>query len=82
MEDLPLRWFCSLSEGSISSWQQLRNSFLLKFQAHRIVPKTYADLMVLRMQEDENIIQFTRRFWTVYSQIEGASNKVAVKSFQ
>ncbi|KAJ8639944.1 hypothetical protein MRB53_016638 [Persea americana] len=26
--DLPLRWFCSLPEGSISSWRQLRNSFL------------------------------------------------------
>ncbi|KAJ8634085.1 hypothetical protein MRB53_027421 [Persea americana] len=49
LEDLSLRWFCSLPEGSISSWRQLRTSFLDKFQAHRVIPKTDADLMALRM---------------------------------
>ena len=53
--DLPLIWFCSLPEGSISSWRQLRNSFLEKFQAHRVIPKTDADLMALRMRHDENV---------------------------
>ena len=81
MRDLPLRWFCSLPDGSISSWQQLRNSFLEKFQAHRVIPKTNADLMALRMQEDESVAQFAKRLWTVYSQIEGASDEVAIKSF-
>ena len=47
--DLPLRWFCSLPRGSISSWQLLRTSFLEKFQAHRVIPKTDADLMALRI---------------------------------
>ncbi|XXG56502.1 hypothetical protein AAC387_Pa03g3891 [Persea americana] len=80
--DLPLRWFCSLPEGSISSWQQLRHSFLVKFQAYRIISRTYADLMALRMREDENVTQFTRRFWIVYSQIKGISDEMVVKSFQ
>ncbi|XXG80828.1 hypothetical protein AAC387_Pa09g1601 [Persea americana] len=53
--DLPLRWFCSLLGGSISSWGQLRTSFLEKFPAHRIIPKIDADLMALRMREDENV---------------------------
>ena len=53
--DLPLRWFYSLPEGSISSWRQLRNSFLEKFQAHRVIPKTDVDLMARRMREDENV---------------------------
>ena len=53
--DHPLRWFCSLPEGSISSWRQLWTSFLEKFQAHRIIPKTDADLMALRMREEENV---------------------------
>ncbi|XXG54223.1 hypothetical protein AAC387_Pa03g2164 [Persea americana] len=82
LADLPLRWFCSLPEDSISSWRQLRTSFLGKFQAHRVIPKTDADLMALRMQEDENVTQFARRFWTVYSQIECASEELAVRSFQ
>ncbi|XXG90595.1 hypothetical protein AAC387_Pa12g2323 [Persea americana] len=82
LADLPLRWFCSLPEDSISSWRQLRTSFLGKFQAHRVVPKTNADLMALRMQEDESVTQFARRFWTVYSQIECASEELAVKFFQ
>ncbi|XXG53244.1 hypothetical protein AAC387_Pa03g1365 [Persea americana] len=38
--------------------------------------------MALRMQQTENVTQFAKRFWTIYSQIEGASDKVAVKSFQ
>ena len=38
--------------------------------------------MALRMREDENVTQFARRFWTIYSQIEGTSDEVAVKSFQ
>ncbi|XXG90550.1 hypothetical protein AAC387_Pa12g2286 [Persea americana] len=38
--------------------------------------------MALRMREDENVTQFARRFWTVYSQIECASEEMAVKSFQ
>ncbi|XXG73189.1 hypothetical protein AAC387_Pa07g2149 [Persea americana] len=65
--DLPLRWFYSLPGGSISNWQQLRTSFLEKFQAHRVIPKTDADLIALQMREDENVTQFARRFWTVYS---------------
>ncbi|XXG88794.1 hypothetical protein AAC387_Pa12g0960 [Persea americana] len=60
----------------------LRTSFLGKFQAHRIVPKTDADLIALRIQEDESVTQFARRFWTVYSQIECASEELAMKSFQ
>ena len=38
--------------------------------------------MALRMQEDESVTQFARRFWTVYSQIECASEELAVRSFQ
>ena len=38
--------------------------------------------MALRMWQNENLTQFAKRFWTIYSQIEGASNEVAVKSFQ
>ncbi|XXG78142.1 hypothetical protein AAC387_Pa08g2147 [Persea americana] len=38
--------------------------------------------MALRMQENESVTQFARRFWTVYSQIECASEELAVRSFQ
>ena len=77
-----MRWFCLLPEGSISSWRQLQTSFLEKFQAHRVIPNADADLMALRMREDENVTQFARRLWTVYSQIESASKEMAVKFFQ
>ncbi|XXG67552.1 hypothetical protein AAC387_Pa06g0874 [Persea americana] len=80
--DLPLQWFCSLPEGSISSWRRLRTSFLEKFQAHQVIPKMDADLMALRMREDENVTQFARRFWTVYSQVESSFEELVVKSFQ
>ena len=34
---------------------QLWNSFMKKFQAHRVIPKTYEDLMAIRMRRTENI---------------------------
>ncbi|KAJ8640725.1 hypothetical protein MRB53_017419 [Persea americana] len=79
LEDLPLQWFCSLPEGSIYSWRQLRTSFLEKFQAHRVISKTDADLMALQMREDDNVTQFASRFRTVYRQIECASKEMAAK---
>jgi len=80
--DLPLKWFCTLPQGSITSWKQLRNSFIAKFQVHRVIPRSDADLMALRMKRTESIAQFVKRFWTVYSQIEEASNTIAIESFQ
>ena len=41
-----------------------------------------ADLMALKMRQNENVTQFPKRFWTNYSQIEGASDEVGFKSFQ
>ena len=48
-------------EGSISSWRQLRNSFVEKFWAHRVIPKTDEDLMVIRMWRTENVTQFAKK---------------------
>lgn len=80
--DLPLRWFCALPGGSILGWRQLTGSFLEKFQAHRVIPKTNQDLMAMRMRRDENITRFTKRFWTIYSQIEDANEQLAVMCFK
>ena len=38
--------------------------------------------MSLRIRQTENVTQFAKRLSTIYNQIEGASNEVAVKSFQ
>ena len=78
LADLPLRWFCSLPEDSISSWRQLRTSFLGKFQAHRVIPKTDADLMALRMQENENVTQFA----PPDSGLSTARSRAPLKSWQ
>ena len=53
-----------------------------KFQAHRVIPKTDDDLMEIRMQRTENITQFVKRFWTIYSKIEDATDSLAIKSFK
>lgn len=52
-----------------------------KFHAHRVISKTDVDLMALRMRQNENVTQFAKRFWKIYSQIEDASDEVAVKFF-
>ena len=38
--------------------------------------------MVIRMRRTENITQFAKRFWTIYSQIDDATDRVAIKSFK
>ena len=38
--------------------------------------------MTIRMRRTENVTQFAKRFWTVYSQIEDTADKVAIKSFK
>ena len=75
-------WICTLAVGLISSWRQLWNSFVEKFQAYKVIPKTDDDLMAIIMRRTENITQFAKRFWSIYSQIEDASNRVAIKSFK
>lgn len=80
--DLPLKWFCALPEGSISSWRQLRDSFVERFQVHMVIPKSNADLLAIKMRWTETTTQFVRRFWTVYSQIEDANDEVAIMCFR
>ena len=75
-------WICTLAVGLISSWRQLWNSFVEKFQAYRVIPKTDDDLMAIIMRRTENITQFAKRFWSIYSQIEDVIDKVAIKSFK
>ena len=38
--------------------------------------------MAIRMRRTENVTQFAKRFWTVYSQIKDATDEVAIKSFK
>ena len=60
----------------------MRSLFLAKFLAHRTLPKTYSDIMELRMRWNENVTQFAKRYWTIYSQIEHSNDEVAVKAFK
>ena len=53
-----------------------------KFQAYRVFPKTDADIMAMKMKQGENVTQFAKRFWAVYSQIENSKDEVAVFAFQ
>lgn len=38
--------------------------------------------MMIRMRRTENITQFSKRFWTIYSQIEDTTDRVVIKSFK
>ena len=80
--DLPLKWFCGLSPGSIQNWKQLRSSFIAKFQAHRTIPKSNEDIMTMRMKDSENVTQFAKRFWTTFSEVENGDEGIAIKSFK
>ena len=77
-----LQWFCSLTEGSIRNWRELQTSFLDKFRAYRVMPRTDVDLMALRMKPEENITKFAKRFWAIYSRIENSKEGVVIFAFQ
>jgi hypothetical protein len=61
MEDSSLRWFISLGENTILSWDQMKDTFLLKYQDY-CKDNAKNDIFKMQQTKDESPEDYLERF--------------------
>jgi hypothetical protein len=62
LKDSALRWFMSLGEYSIRSWEDMKTKFLKKYQDYCRTKDSRNDIFRLQQQEEESLEDFLERF--------------------
>ena len=62
-------WFFNLLSGSITSWQQLENAFIMRFGDDKTSGTLLLELARLKINENENVKEFNQRFITPLNKI-------------
>jgi hypothetical protein len=63
------QWFRHLEANSIGSWTDFHDAFLKYWGENKSFDQYLTDLYVLRREDDEIVVQFNRRFHSVYINI-------------
>ncbi|XP_074346609.1 uncharacterized protein LOC141685405 [Apium graveolens] len=74
------QWFQKLGPGVITSWDQMKNLFLTKFQAAVRYAPSVITLANVRQRENESLTSYLKRFNAESTSVRGASDE-ALKSF-
>lgn len=74
-------WFWDLPRGSIRSFEDLAEQFLLRFYQRKRLTKTIADLMNIRQGRDETLKAFVDRFNDESMQVEGRTDQLVISAF-
>ncbi|XP_074362906.1 uncharacterized protein LOC141703225 [Apium graveolens] len=74
------QWFQKLGPGVITSWDQMKNLFLTKFQAAVRYAPSVTTLANVRQRENESLTSYFKRFNAESTSVRGASDE-ALKSF-
>ncbi|GFZ01236.1 hypothetical protein Acr_14g0008710 [Actinidia rufa] len=80
--DLGLKWFDRLPPGSIESFYQLTESFVVRFVINTNAPKAIGLLLTLKKGRNESIRNYSKRYWETYNEIEECSEEMAVASYK
>ena len=59
-------WFNNLEAGSIGSWADLYNTFSRSWGENKSLDQYLTDFHTLRRGEEEALVVFNRRFYSVY----------------
>jgi hypothetical protein len=62
LKDFALRWFMSLGEYSIRSWEEMKTEFLKKYQDYCITKDSRNDIFKMQQQDEESLEDFLERF--------------------
>jgi hypothetical protein len=62
LKDSALRWFMSLGEYSIRSWEDMKTKFLKKYQDYCRTKDSRNDIFKLQQQDEESLEDFLERF--------------------
>ena len=63
-----LRWFMGLGEYTIRTWEQMKNSFLKKYQDYCKSKDSRNDIFKIQEQEDESLEDYLERFLYNYQE--------------
>ena len=62
-----LRWFMGLGESTIRTWDDMKNSFLRKYQEYCKPKDSRHDILKIQQLEDESLQDYLKRFiYTLY----------------
>ena len=77
-----MRWFDSLAEGSIRSFEELTRAFRARFLTCSQVPRPLDSLLSMSMREGETLKTYSNRYWEIYNKIDGDFEDIAVWTFK
>ena len=77
-----IRWFDSLAEGSINSFEEFTRTFGARFLTCTRVPRPLDSLLSLSIREGETLKTYFDRYWELYIEIDGDFEYVAVWTFK
>jgi len=76
LSDLATTWFCRLPQGSISSWEMLKEKFINQFRIHIEQPKDAYSLSSIKQKSDESFQQYLTRFNAAAAAVQVADEKL------
>jgi hypothetical protein len=62
LKDSSLRWFMGLGEYTIRSWEDMKTTFLKKYQDYCRNRDSQNDIFKMQQQEEESIEDYVERF--------------------
>ena len=76
LADLVTSWFCHLPQGSISSWEMLKEKFISQFRIHVEQPKDAYSLSSVKQKPGEKLQQYLTRFNAAAAAVQDADEKL------
>ncbi|XP_075663412.1 uncharacterized protein LOC142633002 [Castanea sativa] len=77
-----MRWFDTLEEGSLRSFEELTRAFGAWFITCSRVPKPLNALLSMAIREGETLKTYSDRYWETYNEIDGDVEDVAIRTFK
>jgi hypothetical protein len=62
LKDSALRWFMGLGEFSIRYWDEMKTTFLKKYQDYCRTKESRNDIFKMQQQDEESLEEFVDRF--------------------
>ncbi|XP_023873726.1 uncharacterized protein LOC111986327 [Quercus suber] len=77
-----LRWFNGLRKGFVHSFAELIQEFSVRFVTCSHVPQPVDALLSMKMRIGETLRSYASRYWEIYNEIGGGTEKIAASTFR
>ncbi|XP_028067171.1 uncharacterized protein LOC114269978 [Camellia sinensis] len=79
---IPSDWFYKLAKGTVKSWKGLAEMFMARFVTNKLQPLRVDSLLALKIDEDESLRAYAKRYHEVFSRIPACNQEMVVVSFK